>query len=350
MVRSSTMLDSLFTILFIASISFVVAYRDIDIGDTARYLSHYNRIYYSSSADYKFEIGFNFFAYLLSRIKFDYVAFFYTTALFISVVYFHLIKLAHNAVFGFEPKRFDIVLSLCLLVYSSWYIVSVSNGLRQGMSLPFLYLALFNFTYNRRIIRGILYLAISISLHYSTVLVVPFLFLLVIPLKMLLVAWILLALGYIFSINEILVFHLSNAAGITLYLQVLEYATEGGEEGRFHGFVLSFFVYTIFWPLALLAMHYIRFRKYEEHSHRVFGILRIYLVLSIPYFVFGFGAFSNRYALIAWFFLPILQFFMLVYYSGNVRRVARIIGLLMFLFSYFYVYYMMNSPLFDQIV
>ena len=36
-------------------------------------------------------------------------------------------------------------------------------------------------------------------------------------------------------------------------------------------------------------------------------ILKVYLILSLVYFVFGFGPYSNRFAVMAWFFLPILQ-------------------------------------------
>ena len=86
-----------------------------------------------------------------------------------------------------------------------------------------------------------------------------------------------------------------------------------------------------------MIIHYIRFKGYDEKYQPVLKVLKIYMVLAMPYFIFGFGAFSNRYAFSAWFFIPLLQFFLLIYYVNDLRIVARYGSLFMLLTSFVHV-------------
>ena len=58
------------------------------------------------------------------------------------------------------------------------------------------------------------------------------------------------------------------------------------------------------YPIAILVF-FIKRCGADDNEPYPF-ILKVYLILSLQYFVFGFGPYSNRYAVMAWFFLPIL--------------------------------------------
>lgn len=151
-----------------------------------------------------------------------------------------------------------------------------------------------------------------------------------------------MALGYVVGLNEILVMHMSSITGINIYEKIAYYSIGEGDIGRYHGLVFSFLIYTVFWPLALLIIHYVRFRNYDENCHGVLKLVKVYMVLSMPYFVFGFGPFSNRYSYIAWFFIPLLQFFMVVYYFRDLSIVARAISFAIFLPSFLYFIFLIS--------
>ena len=105
--------------------------------------------------------------------------------------------------------------------------------------------------------------------------------------------------------------------------------------GLYEGFNLGFFAYTLIWPILINLVLKIR-SKYLLIDHNAFRqLLKIYFVLSAPYFLFGFGPFSNRYAMIAWFMIPLLQFHIINII--RIRKLYKNLSFVVFLiaFSYF---------------
>lgn len=341
-VNKLSFINILIAISLISLISIFVANRSFDVGDTYQYKLHYENISGNESYGYKFEPGFNLLAYVVSRLSVDYAIFFFVVTFVITVTYFYLFKRAHEVIIPSRLLFGDIFLFFSFLILSSWYVASVSNGLRQGLSLPFLYLSFCYFLFNRSVFKSVVLYAISISFHYSSLLVLPFFILLLFELKTLSLAWIMMALGYVVGLNEMLVMHMSSITGINIYDKIKYYSIDEGDIGRYHGLVFSFLIYTVFWPLAFLIIHYVRFGNYDENCHEVLKLVKIYMVLSMPYFVFGFGPFSNRYSYIAWFFIPLLQFFMVVYYFRDLRIIARVISFAIFLPSFLYFIFLIN--------
>ena len=124
----------------------------------------------------------------------------------------------------------------------------------------------------------------------------------------------LLGIGYFTSTNELFIEWISMKFNLPIYKLVKFYAVERGEQpgdGLYYGFDLKFFIYTIFWPLLLLILSKWKSqsKSYELNKKEVFVLIKIYFFLSIPYFLLGFGAFSNRFAVLSWFLIPVLQFY-----------------------------------------
>lgn len=169
-------INTLVVISLISFISIFVANRSFDVGDTYQYRLHYENISANENYGYKFEPGFNLLAYVVSRLSVDYVIFFFVVAFVITVTYFYLFKRVYEAIIPSRLLFGDIFLFFSFLILSGWYVASVSNGIRQGLSLPFLYLSFCYFLFNRSVFKSVVFYAISISFHYSSLLVLPFLF------------------------------------------------------------------------------------------------------------------------------------------------------------------------------
>lgn len=187
-----------------------------------------------------------------------------------------------------------------LLFFSSWLLVSTTNGLRQGIAMPFVYISLHQF-FLRRFFHGCVALLVATGFHYSALLLTPFIFLIFMPLTGLYLLTLSLAALYAAGVNERIVKVISDFSGIGIYQK---FDDIGGPEALYAGFQLDLFAYSIFWVIFYYILSLI-FK--HESGNKIRQAFRIYLVLLMPYFVFGYGGYSNRYALYAWFFLPIIH-------------------------------------------
>ena len=134
------------------------------------------------------------------------------------------------------------------------------------------------------------------------------------------------------GINELVVKELSQAFNLPVYEYVKYFSLEKGatEGGLYEGFIFSFFVYTLFWPIFLLFLLVIKFRLKSKvaNSPNIYQLIKIYLLFSLVYFIMGFGPFSNRYAFFAWFLVPYMQIIILnLTFSLNSNRVVPLLAL-----------------------
>jgi len=144
------------------------------------------------------------------------------------------------------------------------------------------------------------------------------------------------SIGYVFGLNEILVELVSNFFEIGIYEKIKYYSLDVPESGMgiYEGFVPVFFVYTIFWPLILMFALRLKAVGVSVNKYSlVVSFIRIYMIFSLPYFVFGFGPFSNRYSYIAWFIVPVMQ---LLVISMIKIRDELYVGILFFIVSLVY--------------
>src|SRR3546814_14570988 len=72
---------------------------------------------------------------------------------------------------------------------------------------------------------------------------------------------------------------------------------------KFYGINIYYFIYTLLIGIAF----YIAGKFLPSHSRdKFFIVLRMYFLLSMPYFYLAHGGSSNRFAFMAWLFLPFL--------------------------------------------
>ncbi len=325
--------------IFFMAIFFIAAYfvgsRDLTIGtDTFNYMS----IYKGSSGIFegRIEVGFLYLARFLSFLNLEYHVFFAVCFLIVSFFMYH----TYNKInYSFSDSGFFIS-SLVFFVFlfsSDWFFVATANGLRQGIALAILYYAI-SFLIDKNFKRFFLFYFFSGLFHKSVYLTFPFLipiFFHQVKIKYYSLAIVFFGVGYFFSINEVVVKYFSILAGINLYLDIKYYADDGWGNATWFGFDSAFFIYTCFWYFLVLFMVNLNL-FYESKKSNIIFVLKVYCVLSIYYFVFGYGGFSNRWAFAAWLFLPILQSTVLVGLKVSIK-LKLLFGVFLFLPYFYYI-------------
>jgi len=306
-----------FTIFIFLSIliSIFIGTRLPNVGsDTENYIRHFYQSSIANEIYNRFEIGFSLLMQLFSKTISSVEVFFSFVAFTITLTYMHTFRKIYSKCFFDEiPSMTVMTIFFSLLLFSSWYITSTTNGLRQGLSLVFLYWAFVELFYNSKKFKFIILFIIAISFHYSALLTIPFLLLHYLRFRLVFFIWVLTGLGYMTGANELGVKIISDTLNLPIYEYVKYYSLEKGSEnqggGMYEGFIMSFFIYTLFWPVLLLIILKIkcRFKSKLANTENIYTLLKIYFLLSLVYFIMGFGPFSNRYALFSWLLVPVMQ-------------------------------------------
>lgn len=303
-------------ILFSLIVSVLIGIRSFDFrGDTKRYVEHFNK----SITDYDqrdgFEPGFELLMFIIVKSGASVKFFFFLVALIITSLYL----LIFNKIGSISKKNkinfsdFSIFFT-CLLI-SNWYLTLTTNGIRQGISIALLYFALYFWAFQKNKVKFIIYFLLAVSFHYSSIMILPFIILFRLKIKSLFFLWITIGVFYILGINEQLILLISESFNLPLYEFIKLFSIKDGQlpgTGLYEGFDILFFSYTIFWPILLIFIIKLFPKRYLNHdSNIVMKILSCYLILCLPYFIFGFGPFSNRYAFFSWFFVPMMHYFII---------------------------------------
>jgi hypothetical protein len=277
----------------------IVGIRPTYVGsDTDAYIRVFRGIF-SGGGD-RYEPGFVYLVKIFGFFSKRYEFVFFVISFFVTFIYL-LLSIYFARRFQYKEQSKIIFFTCIFLLFSSWFFVALVNGIRQGLSLPILYFSII-LMLDKKHIYSVLMFGISVSFHYSSILFLPFFVLIFFGFRFVLLVFSLLGFLYFLGVNEVLVRISSQALSLPVYDLVKGYA-DGAQ--RWNGFAWEFFVYTVFWPILFLFIYFFGYLK--PYSYRfVFDSLKIYLILCLPYFVFGFGSFSNRYGFIAWFFIPFL--------------------------------------------
>lgn len=316
---------NLLTLSIIIIISAIVAFRDYSIGaDTLTYVENY----ISNASFIGFEPLFRILIKFFNLITVDPTLFFGFVCFLITMFYYKTYEeLEYN------HKIYYTLILFSLLLFSSWYISAVTNGLRQGIALVILYYSFVKYFLNKKYFIFIIFLLLSIFFHYSIIIVIPFLILYhLLSFNKLFILWFVIGVFYIFGINEIIFYNIMNIFGQNeIFLKIKNYA--GSESVAYHGFNWNFFIYTIFFPLISIIISYSR----NNFKHLPIVLIKIYMVLCLPYFIFGFANYSNRYAFIAWFLIPLIQLSIIKQFNFS-RNSLQFISITLFCFGVIHFY------------
>jgi hypothetical protein len=249
-----------------------------------------------------FEPGFVILTYLISRLTSNYHV--YLSIIFVifnlSLFLFfykliHLLKIGNSEIF--------LIILIGFTLSSDWYNNFSYNGLRQGLSAPFLYISIL-YIFKKKYFKSILFLFLALSFHKSVLFVIIFFPILFFNNKYTILIYLLMGLIYFLDLSKFLVFYISQFLNLPLYALVSEY---GGDDALYKGFSFKFFFYSFFLVLFFLAINF-TFRKYFSFSNilNMNFLFKMYSVLIGPFFLLGYSGYSNRYAIFGWFFIPII--------------------------------------------
>jgi len=313
-------------VLFLA---YSVSMRDYSVGTDTK---TYSNIFYDivGGSEVRYEAGFVLLVNIVGGIVSSDRFFFGIVFLIVLYGYISSYRVVAKETDLHVWYGYSLLLGLTLL--SSWFLVSTTNSIRQGMALPFLYLSIFS-TLNGGYFRSILFFAISVSFHFSSLLILPFILLLLLPFNILAFVYLLSSILYFSGGSEFLVKYFSELFDLPLYsfvknnVAILE---------KYYGFSLDQYIYTNFWFFVGYAL--VIFDFVDSGKRKVLkDILSVYMILCLPYFSLGFGGVSNRYAMLAWAFVPLLQTFLILSFSVS-KRVKSFLSFLVLVMGVFFYF------------
>lgn len=311
----------IYIFIYICLISIFIGIRSDSVGaDTRVYADYFSELYLNKPFFY--EPLFEILSRIVKYICNDRFFYFFCLSFLFNFLWFKSLKVV-NFYFNLRLKEY-LVYFITLSLISSWYITALTNGLRQGLALCLLYLAIFYLLFQKRKKVFIVLYLLSCLFHYSNFIYLP-LFILFLFKRKWEIFFLLIALMYPLGINEKIVYFFSNVSGLDVYSSIKNYISDE-ESKMWVGFQTDFYIYSMFW--AIIPYIFNKLILGKNPSLEI--IIKIYCMLLTIYFFYGFGAFSNRFAFVAWLFLPFLQYSLLclIKETSSVSRQSR------FLFIY----------------
>lgn len=328
-------------IIFSILVSILIGIRSYDIGrDTELYVNHFSKSRFDDNFLNGFELGFEFLMFTIAKLGGSVEFFFFVVAFIVTLVYLLFFnKITYNSKKNKRVNLYDFSIFFTLLLMSNWYLTLTTNGIRQGISIAILYLALYFLVFLKNKWKFLIFYILATSFHYSSLVLFPFLILLRLKTRYIFFLWVIFGFFYVIGLNEQLILLTSNKLNLPLYEFIKLYSLEKNQlpgTGLYEGFNSLFFIYTIFWPILLFLIIKVFNSKYFNHQKEsIMKILSCYLILCLPYFIFGFGPFSNRYAFFSWFFVPIIQYFSITAISIDKLSIKLSSSLFLFALLYF---------------
>ncbi|MGN6224948.1 EpsG family protein [Pseudoxanthomonas sp.] len=267
----------------------LVGTRPLDIGsDTETYAGFFENLV-QGVPETRLEPGFVYLSYALYRLGLDVTG--YQFALFALLLVLVALAVRRYQRYLETPVTWQTLLcaSLLLLFVSPMFTNASINAIRQGLAAPLVFVALLAF--HRRQWGGFFLAgALAASLHLSSAM-----YLICAPALLLSTRWLrVLAAGAFLAYVSGLSMLAVRVATPGFYDVVMEYTANPLYRS---GVRVDFAVFTIFW---YLLPHLLAPLIQAGWRQRIMDSTSVYLVMSLPFFIIGWGFFSNRYLLPAW--------------------------------------------------
>nr|WP_298138152.1 EpsG family protein [uncultured Pseudomonas sp.] len=294
-------LKYLFLLIVLLAATAVVGLRDLSIGtDTLNYASNFLSVQSCNCFPGRLEPGFQVFTWLLGLTGLGTGFYFFSISLLIFVVAYSLSRKIGNLLGGSDIEQWKVRYWILIFLFVSPFFVSANiNTVRQGLASLFVFFAMFSLIEHKW--RSFCFYSIlGISFHYFSSVLVLLSLMLFFPLYLLLMVTVVLSVVYGFGFSEAIVKFVSDQTGFGIYSFIVDYVA--GAEYR-SGVRLDFLMFSWFWMVLFLVGSIFLVEPERRHGFRI--LIKIYLVLLIPFLLFGFGNYSNRYVYTAWLFLSI---------------------------------------------
>lgn len=278
---------------------FAIGFRPRTVGsDTTVYMTYYNEILTNGSSAFQFDYLFDWLVRCTTSLNFS-ARYFFTS---IALINFLSCALITNVLANYFYKQlsfyrlFFLVTSLFFL--SPFFLSLQTNVLRQGLSTLILLFYFLLLLEGAPLLILTLVALLAQGFHHTSIFYILFT-----PLFYFKYSFVMRSIGacailYLLGINQYLI----NQLVPSFYNKI---ATYGAYSAYNSGIKYKFVLFTLFcgFGFQVLGKYFLRGTERKQF----FYILKIYWILTIPFFLFGFAAYADRYLLPAWVYLSILS-------------------------------------------
>jgi hypothetical protein len=267
----------------------LIGMRGIDIGtDTYVYASFFESLR-GGLPDTRFEPGFLLTTRLMSALGLSVNGYQMVLFAILLLTAFAATRRYFNYLGGGHGYLTFLSASLMLLFLSPMFVNASINAIRQGLAALLVFAALLAF-HQRQWRNFIVYGLLATGFHYSSILYLALAPLLLLNLRVLRIAAAVTFIAYCSGLTMIVV----RSATPFLYNWVMDYSLSANYRS---GVRIDFAVFSIFWyALPFMLARFV----HKPFSQRIKDSSAVYLVMLLPFFILGWGNFSNRYLLPAY--------------------------------------------------
>lgn len=194
-----------------------------------------------------------------------------------------------------------VLIFMGLMLVSPFFMSAQVNVLRQSISVLFVLLVAISLLQGRYY-QSFLWALLAISFHTSALMFLVFLSGVFLSFNLIVGLSLILFILYVSGATEILIDMISSASGLSIYQAISGYRTDADYQS---GVRIEFAVFSIF-PLVLYFIaQQLEVTHKTQWLARLQPVLKVYLLLLIPFWLFGWANFSDRFAWSAWFAMPL---------------------------------------------
>lgn len=271
-----------------------VGLRDFGVGtDTYNYIFAYQKLQLCRCMEFAFEPGFEAIGWSLAIAGASPQAYLVAIAM-LQLVLLWMVSGWVGGTDVDERERFKVRASILLFfLLSPLFLSAQINAMRQGTAAIAVLFACAHL-YERRYRAFAAWAVLSVLLHYSSILYVATLALLLLPPVFAYLAFALSFVLYLTGVTEQAIHWLSTALGLGVYELVKLYAaTVDYQTGIRYDFAIASALF-LFAGVALRAI------ARKELRPRIDFFLKAYACLMLPFLWLGWAVFSNRFAYTPW--------------------------------------------------
>ncbi len=284
----------------IASIAFIsvaclfccsfVAMRSYNIGtDTQAYANFFLDIDKYGFADTRLEPGYVLFAHIVSSLGFSIIGMQAITFLLLIITVIFSVREYWKYLGSMDSNLMFLVLSLSLFFVSPMFVNASINAIRQGLASLLIFTALLSF-YRHSWFKYLVFAILSTGFHYSSVIYLVLAPILFLDQRKIQIIAILAFVFYCSGLSEVII----KTYFQFIYAQVMDYKY-GSDYNA--GARIDFAIFSVFWYVVpYIVTPLIR----KGARDKIMATSSVYLVMLLPFFMIGFGNYSNRLLVPAW--------------------------------------------------
>lgn len=283
--------------LSILMMVFAIGMRPHHVGsDTIGYIEYYNHFVAQDLGALKYDYLFLNIRSPLSFLGFSSSGFLTFFALINFLNISLLSKNLANYLSTVGSYRLFLILlsSLCI---SPFFLCAQVNVLRQGVAIFILFIYYLLLLERKSLFLLMLFAVLAQGFHHTSILFILFSFLIYFRYSLVICITWAVACCYVLGITQYLI-HLFSPS---IYEHIMSYGVDSGYQ---LGIRYSFVLFTLG---AGLSFHLLgKYLLPNIEQGKFFSLLKVYWLLTLPFFFLGFGTYSDRFLLPAWIYLSII--------------------------------------------